>query len=238
MRRMVLACALLAAGCGRGEQAPDDLAALDRELAANTSQPARDPALTASLRDQIMVDPQLTQSSNANAIRPPSRPDTGATPPVDVAALPDTPAPAGLERAPAPSGDCPECDAKATQLTLGALAEARTGDCGARVRYSAAWANRLPAAVPLYPDARVVEAAGTDEGACALRVVSFRSGAPVDRLADFYWTRARGAGFTAEHKAKGALHLVGGTRGTDAYLAYLTARPDGGTDVDLVARGG
>jgi hypothetical protein len=32
--------------------------------------------------------------------------------------------------------------------------------------------------------------------------------------------------------------VVGGTRGGAAYLAYLRARADGGTDVDVIANGG
>jgi hypothetical protein len=233
------AAALALAACSGGNpQGEDDLAALDRELAANTSAPARDPVLTASLRDQIMVDPALAQSSNANAVRPPSRPDTGAVPPADIARLPDTTPTAA---APAPSGDCPQCRARGAALTLDALAGAqpdpRLAGCAGRVRYSFDWANRLPAAVPLYPDARVTEAAGTDAG-CSLRVVSFRSGASVEKLAGFYWSRGRAGGYAPEHRAEGVLHVVGGARGGAAYVAYLQPRADGGTDVDLVASGG
>jgi hypothetical protein len=244
MRLPLILVALIATvACSRASDAPDDLAQLDRELAAaNTADPARDPALTAALQDQIMVDPRLTQQSNANAIRPPNRPDTGAVAPIDIAAKPDGPAPPGLTPAPAAKGDCPECRARTGALTLGALAERqpdrRTADCAARVAYSATWANRLPAAAPLYPDARVVEAAGVDDATCTLRVVTFRSSAPLARLAAWYYTRGRQAGYAAEHRADGALHVVGGTKGAAAYLAYLRERPGGGTDVDLIANGG
>ncbi|HEX8383438.1 MAG TPA: hypothetical protein VF592_08690 [Sphingomonas sp.] len=243
----ILTLSVALAGCGGGAPAPDELAQLDRELAeANGASPARDPAVAAALGDQIMVDPRLTQQSNANAIRPPNRPDGGAVAPVDIAARPDSTPPQGLASAPATKADCPECRARGGALTLGALAERqpdrRTADCAGRLRYSAGWANRLPAAAPLYPDARVIEAAGVDEEGCSLRVVSFRSSAPLQRLADWYATSGRRAGYGAEHRVDGAVHVVGGTRGGTrdgaAYLAYLRARADGSTDVDLIANGG
>lgn len=236
---LILLAGLVLAGCGRQTQA-DPLAQLDRELAdANDGAPARDPALNAALRDQIMVDPALAQQSNADAVRPPSRPDPLEVPPADVAAAAGGPSPPADRPAPAPRPDPARVRAAAGALTLGALAERqpdrRTAGCAARVRYSAAWANRLPPAAPLFPDARVVEAAGTDEAGCSLRVVSYASGASVGRLVDFYHARATAAGYSAEHLADGGTHVVGGTRGDSAYAAYLRPRAGGGTDVDLLA---
>ncbi|WP_375402683.1 hypothetical protein [uncultured Sphingomonas sp.] len=236
---LLLSVALL--GCDRAAREPDELARLDREL-AEAGDLARDPVAAAALGDQIMVDPQLTQQSNADAIRPPNRPDGGAVAPVDIAARPESAPPPGLTPAPATKADCPECRARDGALTLGALAErqrdARTRNCAPRIAYSAAWANRLPAAAALYPDARVIEAAGVDEPGCRLRVVTFRSSAPLQRVADWYGTTGRRAGYAAEHRVDGAVHVVGGTRGDAAYLAYLRARSDGGTDVDVIAGGG
>lgn len=232
--------ALLAlAACAEQPAAERDLEALDRELAEAPSD-ARDPALTASLADQILVDPALTQGSNANAIRPPNRPDPGAVPPVDIAAIPDRVDPATLRRAPAPSGDCPECRAATGALTLGALAGSRpqTAGCSADVGYSAAWANRLPADLPLYPDARVVEAAGADRTGCALRIVNFATAAAPGKVLDWYYTRATGAGYSAGHRTEGAQHVLAGVRGAAAYIVYASPRHGGGTDVDLVVNTG
>jgi hypothetical protein len=239
---VALVLALPACGGGREDQA-DALNQLDRELAnVDAADPARDPALKAALQDQIMVDPNLQQQSNANAIRPPNRPDAGAVASADIAARPEAAPPAGLKSAPPPKVDCPECRARNGALTLGALAERqrdqRTALCAPKVAYSAAWANRLPAAAPLYPDARVVEAAGTDEAGCALRVVTFRSSAPLQRVADWYHTRGTQAGYSSEHRADGRQHVIGGVRGRSAFLAYLRPRPDGGTEVDLIANEG
>ncbi len=237
----LLALSFALAGCGRAAREPDELAQLDREL-AQADDPARDPAVAAALGDQIMVDPRLLQQSNADAIRPPNRPDGGAVAPVDIAARPGTAPPPGLAATPATGADCPECRARGGALTLGALAERQrdrhTAACAPRIRYSATWANRLPPAAPLYPDARVIEAAGADAPGCSLRVVAFRSSAPLQRVADWYGTTGRRAGYAAGHRVGGAVHVVGGTRGDAAYLAYLRARADGGTDVELIANGG
>jgi hypothetical protein len=237
--RQFLAPALLLAlmACGSAPEPQQDLDALDRELTdANSSGNLRDPALADALNAPIMADPNLAQSSNANAVRPAPRPDSGAVPPE--MALRDPVDAATLRRAPAPKSDCPQCRTKAAALTLGALAERQPAGKGcAPVNYSAGWANRLPADLPLYPDARVVEAAGIDAG-CRLRVVSFASGAAVGKVVDWYFTRAGAAGYSAEHRADGGLHVLGGTRGDDAYVVYVSARAGGGATVDLVSNAG
>lgn len=235
----LLAFALLIplAACDRTPDAQTDLDQLDRELTdANSAGNLRDPAIAQALHDQIMVDPGLTQSSNANAVRPPSRPDFGATP-LDVA-RPDPVDPATLRPAPAAKPDCPQCRAKPQAFTLAALAaqQPRTQNC-AKVSYSAAWANRLPAALPLYPDARVVEAAGNDASGCALHVVTFSTSASPAKLVNWYHTHATAAGYSAEHRADGTMHVLGGAKGDAAYMLYASPRQGGGAEVDLVSTG-
>ena len=240
MRPPVLAAlVLILAGCGAGSEAPDDLQLLDRELAAAAgADPARDPLVAAALHDPIMVDPALAHQSNADAVRPPNRPDTGAVAPIDIAARPDLGVPPGLERASAPVANCPECRARAGVLTLGALAErsadARVRACAPQIGYSYAWAANLPPAAAMFPDARVVEAAGADGAGCSLRVVSYRSSAPLARVADWHHTRAKRVGVATTHRAEGGTHAIGGA----GLVAFLRARPGGGTDVDVVVGGG
>ncbi|WP_375390999.1 hypothetical protein [uncultured Sphingomonas sp.] len=121
-----------------------------------------------------------------------------------------------------------------------ALAQRRASvaRCAAVVHYAAGWANRLPADLPLYPDARVAEAAGSDAGRCRLRVVSYASTAAPARVIIWYYTRAGAAGYAPEHQRDGAIDVVGGTRGDDAFMAYVAARPGGGADVDFVSNAG
>ncbi|MFZ5749331.1 MAG: hypothetical protein ACOY45_16940 [Pseudomonadota bacterium] len=207
---------------------------------------AVDPALAGALQDQIMVDPTLGQQSNGDAIRPPGKPYTGALPDAGVAAggTVDT---KGLMKAPPPTPadkSCGECQAARESATLGGLAarspDAGVAGCAAQIEYSARWANRLPAGIPLYPTARVTEAAGTEGGTCALRVVSFTVAEPMQNLLDWYYTKAVRAGYSAEHQVDGQEHILGGTRDRDdaAYVLFLNPRADGGTDVDLVANRG
>ncbi len=237
---MTLATAFLLAGCGSAPDDNADLNTLDSELTqGNATSAAADPALKSALRDQIMVDPALTQQANADTIRPPSQPVTGGVPP-EVAAF-GAAENDSVRSAPAASGSCPQCAAARQSLTLGALAErqgGRAGQCATNVSYSAAWANRLPKSVPLYPGARVAEAAGADRPGCALRVVSFSTGAPMQRLLDWYYTMTTDTGFSAQHSAEGDQHVLAGTKAGAAFLVTMKSRGDGGTDVDLMADGG
>ena len=232
---------LALAACGGGGADNQNVDALDNEITGNTA----DPALMGALQDQIMVDPQLAGQANKDAIRPPSQPYGAPLPAETVAAAKAAmPKEGELLKAPAPSGKCDACDAQGQALTLGSLAaqqkDKRTAGCAARVNYSAQWAARLPAAMPLHPQARVSEAAGVQDGQCSLRVVSFSTPQPLQTMIDWYYTRAVKGGYTAEHQAKDGQHVLGGTRGRDgsAYVVFLSSRADGGTDLDLVANGG
>jgi len=247
---------LAIAACGPRADADKNLDSLDGQLVDEngTAGNAADPALLSALQDQIMVDPALTQQANNDAIRPPAQPYSGAVPPDGIAAAPGA---AGsiagaqgadtsqaVKSAPAPQGDCPQCKVAKASYTLGALAskqsDGRTSGCAGGLNYSTGWATRLPADLPLYPDARVAEAAGSQSGHCALRAVSFSTSAPLGTVVDFYYTRATNAGYSAEHQSDGSEHVLGGTRGKDggAYAIFLTSRGDGGTDVDLIANNG
>lgn len=226
---------LALAGCGGGP-APANNMMSDAELGN-----APDPALTGAVQAPIMVDPKL--AAEANGAGPGSAaPSAGGVPSDAVAADTGKVDGAGLMQAPAPA---PANDSAAREaLTLGGLAarqrDARTRGCAGRLRYSASWAQRLPADLPLHPQARVIEAAGAEGANCALRVVSFSTPQPVQAMVDWYYTRAVRAGYSAEHRVDGAQHILGGTRarGDAAYVLYLTARRDGGTDVDVVANNG
>lgn len=230
------ALALALAGCG-AETPQKNLAQLDQELIDGDN--AVDPTLAAALEDQIMVDPALTAQANDDAVRPPARAYSAPVPAENIAdaARGPAPDPAGLMRTPPPTPGG-AIDRAEGSMTLGALAEAqaRSPGCAAKVQYSTAWANRLPQQLPLHPQARVSEAAGVDAAACAMRIVSFSVPTPLQPTMDWYYTRAKTAGFSAEHQADGDAHALGGTGGPFAYMVFLSPRSDGGTDVDLVVQ--
>ena len=250
-RLIVLVLPVALAACGSHGDGDRNLDSLDNELVDTNSAASHDPALMSALHDQIMVDPTLAQQANNDAVRPPAQPYSGAVPP-DGVAVPPSGAAAGigaptsekLKSTPAPGATCPRCAAARDSLTLGALAarqqDKRTSGCAGSMQYSARWAARLPADLPLYPDARVSEAAGSETGGCALRAVSFVSSASLQTVLDWYYTRTTNAGYSAEHQANGGEHVLGGTRDRDngAFALFLTSRTDGGTDVDLVTNNG
>lgn len=239
------------AACGSKPAPEGNLDSLDAELAGNTAN-SSDPAMRSALQDQIMVDPALAGQSNADALRPPRQPYSGATPPDSVAGTRNDGTVAGGDSsqagagkpAPAPSGDCPQCRVRDDSVTLGALAQRqrdrRTAGCAARLQYSTGWAQRLPSDLPLYPDARVGEAAGASVAGCALRVVSFSTGASIQTVVDWYYGRVTAAGYSAEHQADAGQHVLGGVRRRDggAYMIYLRSHNDGRTTVDIVANNG
>lgn len=233
--------ALLLAACG---QTPDEKAAvadLDNSIVQeNGASSASDPVLQSALKDQIMVDPRLVQQANADTVRPPAQPESGAVPPEGIADAAHKPVAGEVRSVPAPTGTCKQCAAARRALTLGALAASQgaSAQCAANVAYSAAWANRLPQGVPLYPDAQVAEAAGADREGCALRVVSFASAAPMQRLLDWYYTRTAEAGYRAEHQAEGDEHVLAGTKEGAAFMLIVKPRKGGGTTADLMADGG
>ncbi len=252
---VALAMPLALLACGQRDKDSRNLDSLDNELIEAGNANSHDPAMMSALQDQIMVDPSLAHKANNDAVRPPAQPLSGAVPPENIAAAPSGAAAAvaktgqatsvAVKPTPAPkSNSCPQCAAAKASLTLGALAsrqqDRRTASCAGSLRYSAGWADRLPADLPLYPDARVAEAAGANAKDCALRAVSFSTSASLQQVMDWYYTRASDAGFSAEQQTDGSQHVLGGTRDRDggAFALFLTSRRDGGTDVDLIANNG
>jgi hypothetical protein len=210
------AALVMLAACG-GESDEAELATLDNEIAANDT----DPALTSALEDQILVDRDLVQQSNRNAVRPPETPVQAQYP-------------VGAESA----GRSASAPATAGRPGAG-LAEEATR-CGEdRLDYDAAWVRRLPAAFAVYPGGRVIEAAGKDAADCRLRVVTFTSSEAPGRLRDWYRARAVGAGYSSEQQQRGTDLVLAGTHASGAaYFLILTPLEGGGTDVALIANSG
>ncbi len=248
-RRLMLASAAvvlsLSVGACRGSETAK-LAEQDDGLAAN------DPAVKGALGDSIMVDPALTGQSNANSATAGARPVEGGVPSVRgggtaAAAQADarTRASGQMLRAPAPADFAANCGSNCDQglaarpATLGGIARQQAGaGCAADVRYGAGWAQRLPAAFPVYPRAELVEAAGVANGTCNVRIVNFRSRAGMQGVLDFYYTMANRSGYTAEHLLRGTEHYLGGTRGDEAFVIMARPMAGGLVDVDLVVTGG
>lgn len=213
------ALALTLAACGGSDKAALDT--LDGEL---TGKGDADPALTAALEDQIMVDPALSGQANEDAIRPASQPYQAPIPATEIA---------------------PQSKPDASP-TLGSLAEAQAeiskdsfNGCALDVQYSADYAARLPADLPLYPQSQVSEAAGSDQGGCKLRAVSHSTAADLKSVAVHYAANARKAGYQVQTKIEGKGVMVWGKRAADGGAFYVILNPaSGGTVADLVVNNG
>lgn len=239
---------LAAAACGPANDAGKDVNALDEKLSGKGS----DPAMNAALEDKILVDPALADASNSNMVKAADAPLDGSVPP-DTGYEGSTASAqeldnAKLMRAPKPTvvaaGNCRDCSANGPQ-TLEALAVEQgvkrgKGTCEAKLQYGAAWAARMPTEFPVYPKGRVQEAGGVEGGICDIRVVSFSTSASMQSVADYYYTRAKRSGFSADYEIRDGDHVLGGTRDNDggAYVVTLNPLPGGGTSVDIVANNG
>ncbi|KPL68139.1 hypothetical protein SZ64_08405 [Erythrobacter sp. SG61-1L] len=207
-----------------------------------------DAEVASALGEEIMVDPDLAGQNQANSAVSAGLGD-GALPPEMTSpeaierartdALKLLGGPGKLRKAPAAqavAGKLPEGSALAV-ASRAAAAPGRNGNCADRAQYTMDWAARLPATFPVYPQGAVQEAAGTDEGACALRVINYVTAVPLDDVIDFYYTRATASGFTAQRVKEDGDDVLGGTKGKASFVLYARSRAKGGTEVDLVTNG-
>ena len=225
-------CAVLLAGCGGGEEAA-------------VAEPDDDPALTAALGEQIMVDPDLVGQNRANsAAAMPSQ--DGSLPTVDsnpeaiaaarTEALRLVGGPGRMSKAPEPreaSGTSP------ADAALAAAAHAATSgaDCAERAQYTAQWAARLPRPFPVYPRGAVQEAAGTDTAGAGEIEIHHLARRHRGQEADHPQRTARGAGFSTARVLQDGDDVLAGTKGSASYVVYARRLPSGNTEVDLVTGG-
>ncbi|MBC2776435.1 hypothetical protein [Parasphingopyxis marina] len=247
----ILALGLGVAACGTG-QTDADAQAMDEALLGEADN--SDPALTTALEDQIMVDQELAGQSNANAALPGDA-VSGVPIPDTMHSMADAQraiAQGRLLSVPAPTQgeDCTDCSAGSRsaaqgETTLGALAQRQASEpdfreCPEPVVYGMQWASALPRPFSVYPGSEVIEAAGKNTEGCRVRVVSFRTAASMDRLLDWYYTRAVRSGYSSEHQLRHGDHVLGGYHARDegAYYIIFAPRSGGGTDVDIIANNG
>ena len=197
-----------------------------------------DSAMSGSLGDRIVVDPEKAGGSASAAI---SLQPAARTPEAVAAAKKSAADAAGGKLLPAPvpqkggASALAQNAASAAQIS-DAARKAKT-DCAGKVQYSEGWAKKLPAASPVYPRGAVQEAAGTDADGCALRVVNYATPVSPEDVVSFYYSMAQRGGYSAEHRIDGGDHVIGGRKGGQAYVVYARKLEDGVTEVDLVASG-
>lgn len=230
----VLLPALLLAACGGGEE----------ELLDEGDTDALE---SAALGDQIMVDPDLAGENLANSavsaelrdgILPPERTSPTAIAKARADALALVGGPGRLKKAPAASDGAGSGAGQAlTAAAKAAASPGGSGDCADTASYTTEWAAKLPETFPIYPMGSVQDAAGTDEGACSLRVVTYLSAVPLGDVLDFYYTRAADAGFSAQHAMDGEYNVLGGTKGAASFIVYGRTLPTSASEITLVTSG-
>ena len=220
--------ALSLAGCARPPQ-------------EQVLQPDDDPLLTSALADPIMVDRQLADQNLADVAIVPGAamsmdvppelagPDTAGAAKGDAAALTG-----GMQRAPDPGPSLPTDAAirdAVTAAQLAAAAGVSSGDCIARIAYSARYAAALPPFLPVYPRGAVQEAAGTDAGGCGLRAVTYVTSVSPGDVIDFYYTLARAGKRQAAHRGGDSGQILAGS----GWLVQVRPLASGLSQVDLVS---
>lgn len=231
-RLLVLICLFLAA-CGADESARDA--------------DERDPVVAAAVNEPLMADPDLAGQNQGGAALTGGGPASAEIPPfkrskdeIDAARAAAQqvqgkaiPALAQAEERTSASRLDKAVSAPAIARALGIGAAA----CVDRMDYSAIWAARLAAPFEVYPRGHVGQSAGTDQGGCRLRVVSFVTPVAAEDVAAFYAARARAGGYAPRRTREGADDVLQGTRGTTAYAVAVRPRDDRLTEVTLITSG-
>ncbi len=221
---------LLLSGCGKA-----------RTEAARAT--PLDAAVSDALADPIMTDPDLTSQNRAHTAIAVSGPVSSALPPIitgDEAVAAATEAAAelvGAEIPPAPAPSRAHLGAfreAVTAAQMAVAASAANAGCAAKVEYTARWAVVLPKSLEVYPRGAVEEAAGTDAGGCALRVVHFETPVATGDVLAFYYARLHRAGFPVKHSADGDDHVLRGRAGPVGYAVYVRPEAGGLTAADIV----
>jgi hypothetical protein len=215
------------------------LAACSGEEAANDK--PRDPVAAAALDDPLMTDPDLTGQNRGSAALDGGLPD-GAVPvfkrsPEEIA-LAKTEAERLFGR-PIPAAPDPASSASASRLagatTMPAIVKASGlgGDCAGKLEYSAVWAARLPAALPVYPRGHTLVAGGSDQAGCKLRAVRYVTPVEPGDVIAFYHASTSSAKLPAARGREGDDEVLSGK----GYALFARKRSDGLSEVDLVTSG-
>lgn len=227
------ACLLALAGCGWGNsEAPE----------ADTGKAS----LALALAAPMMVDGDLAARNRADAALAGGGPPVIVLPPVVQgpeaieAAKQEAQDLAGGSIPPAPPGEGepdPLLLGGVTAVQRAAAIAGPTASCAAKAGYALAWSLQLPEALPIYPRGNLLEAAGSDDAGCRLRVVRFVTPVEPQALVDFYHARAGKAGFSVRHRADSDTHQLTGSRGGGIFAVLVNKRGDGLTEAEIVANG-
>ena len=214
----------------------------DGEAQAN-----RDPVVADAVNDPIMADPDLASQNRGGAALTGGGPATAQIPgfkntPEEQEASRDAAAAllgGKIDSAPIAqqSGEKSLLAGAETVLATAEASGLGQGACLTGFQFSATWAARLPAVMPVYPRGHTLVAGGIDAPACKLRSVRFVTPVPVSDVIDFYYASAVKAKLPVQRRREGGDDVVAGKGGNQGYAVYARKRADGLTEVDLITSG-
>ncbi|MFO6445539.1 hypothetical protein ACLBKU_00200 [Erythrobacter sp. NE805] len=234
-RLAVLLLCLGAAACGRGEGVtPADDPAI-----------AEDPVIARALHDPLMSDPDLASRNEANAAV--GFPDSHALPVLRGSSeaaqaarealrlellaggpIPELPDPREGEGGPALG----PMAGPATLLAAAGAPEA----CAGALKEDFALAASLPGPAAIPPGAMVLQAGGSEARGCRVRIIRYRSPAPVEDLLQYHLTRASRAGLAARRFAAPEDIVLARSKAGEALAVHVRPAPHGLSGVTLVYR--
>ena len=206
-----------------------------------------DPAITAALADQILVDPDLSRQNEGNAALtggidhalPIENATARAIDAVRMEALEMIGGRDRLEPLPPPGPAAAPVPLAARLSVVERTAYAGAPRrCVTAMRHDFGWSARMPRAFPLYPRAATQEAVGADTEGCAVRAVHFRTPVAVEDVLAFYHARAHATGFTSAREIRGEEEVLRGERGDEQFAVYARRGPGTSAEIDLVTIGG
>ena len=104
--------------------------------------------------------------------------------------------------------------------------------------YNPRWAQRLGPDFAVYPGAKLDEAAANNQGDCRMRVVTFTTPDPAQRVLDWYRGRAQGAGYSVEQQQRDGDQILAGANEQKGGAYYLIVTPkQSGSDVAVIVNG-
>ena len=207
----------------------------------------QDPVVADAVNDPIMADPDLAAQNRGNAALTGGGPASAPIPPFNTA-------PEEIERArtaaadllggtvdaaPAPARitDKSRLDGAATPLAVATALQFVDGKCAEQFQFSATWAARLPARVPVYPRGHTMVAGGIQTPGCpVLRSVRFVTPVAVSDVINFYYA-ITGKALLPNRAREGGDEVVAGGFELGRFAVYARKRSDGLTEVDLVTSG-
>lgn len=237
--RVVFLAFAISASCAL--TACSDAPEIDEGESVNTLL-SQDPMVARALADPLMVDPDLSWRSEANAAitfrddHPlpafKARPDAAsrAVEAARVELLADGPIPS---LPPASDGEgAPALDGLTTAGEIVTALDARP-DCIERMDGRLDWSTKMPVTSSVMPHGMVRQAAGVDVDTCVIRVVRYLTpAAPADVL-EYHFAKVDRARFSIERFAAPETQLRAERR-DQAIAVHVRAGPGGMTAVDVV----